>query len=100
MPVLPFISDTREELEKIIATVKEYEADYIFIAGLTLFGNGPADSKTLVYKFLQRHDASLLPKYQQLYGLNPYVSFQYRNELSERAGKLCKKYNIRNNILE
>jgi len=26
MPVLPFISDTREELEKIIATVKEYGA--------------------------------------------------------------------------
>jgi DNA repair photolyase len=100
IPVLPFISDTEEYLEKIIAAAKEFGADYVLVGGLTLFGNGTADSKTLFYKFLERYNASLLPKYQQLYGSNFYVSFQYQNELKERVNKICKKYNIRNSILE
>ncbi len=100
IPVLPFISDTEQGLEEIISAAKAHEADYMLVGGLTLFGSGAADSKTLFYKFLERYDASLLPKYQQLYGPNFYVSFQYQNELKERANKLCKKYNIRNSILE
>lgn len=99
IPVLPFISDTEEELEKIIAAAKQYNADYILVGGLTLFGNGVADSKTLFYKFLERYDASLLPKYQQLYGENFYVSFQYQNQLKEKAVRLCKKHGIKNSIL-
>lgn len=100
IPVLPFISDTEEGLEKIIGAAKEYEADYVLVGGLTLFGSAKADSKTLFYKFLERYDASLLPTYQQLYGSNFYVSFQYQNQLKERANRLCKKYNIRNSILK
>ncbi len=100
IPVLPFISDSEEELGKIILAAKEHNADYILIAGLTLFGNATADSKTLFYKFLQRYDASLLSKYQQLYGSNFYAPYQYQNELKERAYRLCKKYDIRNSILE
>jgi DNA repair photolyase len=100
IPILPFISDTEEELEKIIATVKEYQADYILVGGLTLFGNGVTDSKTLFYKFLERYDDSLLPKYNQLYGSNFYAPFSYQNKLKEEAERLCKKYKIRNSILE
>ncbi len=100
IPVLPFISDSMEELEKIIATAKEHGADYILVGGLTLFGNEIADSKTLYYKFLERYDASLLPKYQQLYGPNFYAPFSYQNELKEKAQQLCKKYMIRNRIIE
>ena len=39
MPLLPFITDTDEEMEKIVAAAKQYGANYILIAGLTLFGN-------------------------------------------------------------
>ncbi|MEI9809160.1 MAG: radical SAM protein [Bacteroidota bacterium] len=100
IPVLPFISDTDEGLEKIIAAAKEYRADYVLVGGLTLFGEGKADSKTLFYKFLERYDPSLLPKYRQLYGSNFYTSFSYQNELKERAARLCKKHSVRNSILE
>ncbi len=99
IPLLPYISDTEEELEKIIAAAKEYGADYILTGGLTLFGTGMANSKTLFYKFLERYDNSLLPKYQQLYGSNFYTSFSYQNKLKEKAEHLCKKYTIRNRIL-
>ena len=100
MPLLPFISDTEEELEKIIIAAKEYYADYILTGGLTLFGSGTADSKTLFYKFLERYDASLLPKYQQLYGSNFYTPFAYQNQLKEKALRLCKKHNIKTSILQ
>ena len=99
IPVLPFISDTEQELERIIAAAKDHGADYVLTGGLTLFGTGAADSKTLFYTFLERYDPSLLPKYQQLYGDRFYVPFAYQDELKRRADKLCKKYMIRNSIL-
>ncbi len=100
IPLLPFISDTEEEIEKIISAAKEFTADYILTGGLTLFGNEAADSKTLFYKFLQKYDAALLPKYKALYGENFYTSFQYQDELKAKAKRLCLKYNIRDSILE
>jgi DNA repair photolyase len=100
MPLLPFISDTDEEMERIIIAAKEHEADYILIGGLTLFGTGAANSKTLFYKFLERYDSSLLPKYQQLYGSNFYTSFAYQNQLKEKAERLCHKHSIRNSIIK
>ena len=100
IPILPFISDTEEELEKIISAAKEHIADYVLTGGLTLFGKGPADSKTLFYKFIERHDPSLLAKYHKLFGENFYTPFAYQNELKARADKICGKYKIRNRILE
>jgi len=100
IPVLPFISDTDQELEKIISAAKECHADYILVGGLTLFGNGIADNKTLFFRFLERYDASLIPKCQQLYASNSYAAFSYQNELKEKVQRLCKKYSIRNSILE
>lgn len=100
IPLLPFISDTEEEMDKIIKAVKESGADYILTGGLTLFGDSIADSKTLYYKFLRRYDPSLLKLYEHLYGSNFYTPFSYQDQLKERATRLCKKYNIRNSIIE
>lgn len=99
IPVLPYISDTEQELEKIIADAKAHNADYILVGSLTLFGNEPADSKVLYYKFLQRHDPNLISSYEKLYGTNFYPPFSYQNELKAKATRLCKKYNIRNSII-
>jgi DNA repair photolyase len=99
IPLLPFISDTPEEMEKIIAAAKEAGADYILTGGLTLFGEKEADSKTLFYKFLQRYKPSLVPQYQQLYGSGFYTPLAYQQQLKEKATMLCKKYSIRNRIL-
>lgn len=99
IPLLPFISDTEDELEKIIRAAKESGADYILAGGLTLFGNGAADSKTLFYKFLEQYNPMLLPQYQQLYGANFYTSFSYQGKLKEKVQRLCSKYQIRNSIL-
>jgi DNA repair photolyase len=99
IPLLPYISDTDEELERIIAAAKEAEAEYVLVGGLTLFGYGQADSKTLFYKFLERYEPSLLPKYRSLYGDKFYTPFHYQQLLKAKADKLCEKYEIRNRII-
>jgi len=62
IPALPFLSDSEEEIDRMIKTVKDYGADFIFVGGLTLFGKGPADCKTLYYKFLEKHYPELCVK--------------------------------------
>ena len=99
IPLLPFISDTDEELEKIIALAKQYGADYILVGGLTLFGNDEKDSKQLYFKFLRNYYPHLLEKYEKIYGSVFYPSWEYQNNLKKRTETLCKKYSIRDSII-
>jgi len=100
IPILPWISDTDDELEKLISSASIHGADYILVGGLTLFGNDPADSKTLYYEFLKRYDSSLIPKYDKLYGANFFPPKSYREQLKQKAQKICAHYNIRTTILD
>lgn len=100
MPLLPYISDTEEELEKIVVASKSHEADYILVAGLTLFGKEQADSKTLFYKFLERYNPGLTENYNKLYQDNFYPPKYYQEALYKRAAAICKKYQIRTSIIE
>jgi len=59
------------------------------IGGLTLFGNQPADSRTLYFNFLKRYDPSLIPKYEKLYGMNFFPPKYYLQELKEKSEKIC-----------
>jgi DNA repair photolyase len=99
IPLLPFISDTDEELEKMVAAAKKYNADFILAGGLTLFGNEPAASKALVYRFLQRNHPDLLGKYEAMFKNNYYQPWQYQEELKKKVERLSKQYGIRNSIL-
>ncbi len=100
IPVLPFLSDSEEELAKTIKIVKEYGAGFIFVGGLTLFGKGPADCKTLYYKFLEKYYPELVPKYKSLYRIFFAPSKEYQRELEERAKRLCEKYGIKSRIIQ
>ncbi|OFV68298.1 MAG: Radical SAM domain-containing protein [Candidatus Syntrophoarchaeum caldarius] len=99
IPVLPFLSDSEEQVEETIKTVKEYGADFIFVGGLTLFGKGPADCKTLYYKFLEKYHPELVPKYKSLYRIFFAPSKEYQKELEEKSRRLCERYGIKNGII-
>ena len=98
MPLLPFLTDTDEEIERIVAAAKQYGADYILLAGLTLFGNDERDNKQLVFKFLRQHYPHLIEKYETMYGSVHYPSWQYQQQLKKRADAICEKYKIKNTI--
>jgi len=40
IPVLPFISDSNEQIDEMIKIAKEFGADYVFVGALTLYGIG------------------------------------------------------------
>jgi DNA repair photolyase len=99
IPVLPFLSDTDEQLDEMIKTAKEYGADYVLVGALTLFGNGPADCKTLYYKFLEKFYPELVPRYKNLYGTSFEPGRVYQRELDQKSRRLCEKYGIRYRIV-
>jgi DNA repair photolyase len=99
IPVLPFLSDSEEQLMETTRTAKEYGADFILVGALTLFGKGPADCKTFYYKFLEKHYPKLVQKYKSLYRIFFAPSKEYQKELWEKSKRLCEKYGIKNRII-
>jgi len=96
---LPFISDAEEQLDEMIKTAKDYGADYVLVGALTLFGNRPADCKTLYYKFLERYFPELIPKYKSLFKNSFQPTKEYQKELQERSIRICNKYKIKHRII-
>jgi DNA repair photolyase len=99
MPILPLINDSQEHLAPMIETFSRTGAEYLLGGGLTLFGNGPADSKTLYYKFLERRYPDLIQEYSKLYGFFFYPPTAYKENLDALVRFLCEKHGIRNRIL-
>ncbi|MFI5172469.1 MAG: radical SAM protein [Chitinophagales bacterium] len=100
LPLLPFISDSEVKMDEMFGTIKNYNADFILAGGLTLFGNGPADSKTLFFKFLDRQFPELVEDYKKLYHHYPFPPKTYHEHIDRMVKKLCSKYAIRNSIIQ
>lgn len=98
MPLLPFLSDSEEHLDKMIKNVKESGVDFVMASGLTLFGEGPQDCKTRYYEVLKEHFPELVPKTKAIFGNSFAPSRKYQQELHQRFVRLCQKYQIRNKI--
>jgi DNA repair photolyase len=98
MPLLPYISDTPEQLEEMFEIFKRHGTRYIFPASITLFGDGPADSKTLVFEAVRKYDPALLEKYKDLFVRGFEVPYGYSKELERRTTLLSEKYGIKNRL--
>ena len=99
MPLLPYISDTPEQLDKMFEIFKLHGARYIFPASITLFGDGPADSKTLVFEAVRKYDPALQEKYKDLFAGGFQVPYSYSKELEKRTTLLSQKYGIKNSLI-
>jgi DNA repair photolyase len=99
MPILPFISDSEEDIENMVIAASDYGADYVMPAGLTLFGNAPDDCKTLYYEFLNENYPNLVSKSKNLYRGSFATSRRYQNELSNKFGEISGNYGVKNSIL-
>lgn len=99
MPVLPFISDSKQDIELMIMRAKEYGARYVLFSGLTLYGDGPQDCKTLYYKFLDDHYPEFKSSYEKLFGNSFAPSKKYNFELLKRFSEISSKYGVKNSII-
>ena len=95
IPVLPFISDTEEELEKMIGVAKEFGADYVFVGALTLYGSG----RELYYRVLERYFPEHLPKYGRLYLRGGKPAPSYLRKLETVSRRICAEKNARYMII-
>jgi len=99
IPVLPYLSDTNEQLEEMIVTAKDYGADYCMVGALTLYGRGPSDSKTLYYNFLRKERPDLIVKYESLYGETFQPRMEYQRKLEDRAKRICLRHGVKYRIV-
>lgn len=94
IPVIPYITDSDEQLKDTIKAVKEHNGQYILVGTMTMRDVQAAR----FYKILENHFPELVEKYKTLYWNGYEPKGKYIGDLYRRTGKLCKKYKIRNYI--
>lgn len=98
MPLLPFISDTTEHLERLFKTFTALNVNYILPSTLTLFGNGKADSKTLVMNAIKKHFPELEPRYQKYFQNDYQMPEYYKKAFAKKMKELSLEYKIQDKI--
>jgi DNA repair photolyase len=94
MPLLPYITDTKESLEKMFSAFKDSGAKYILPATLTLFGESAGDSKMLVKRAVKKHFPHLLPKYDKFFEASSGVPPFYYKAFYQKMEQMSKEYKI------
>ncbi len=93
-PLLPGLSDSEEQIEEMISSAKNFGADYVLAAGLTLFGEGRADSKTLYFKYLEKYQSQIIEATKNIYQYKSFPNSEYNNGINKLVQQLCKKSEI------
>lgn len=100
MPLLPYISDTTEQLELAFSTFKKIGVDYVMPATITLFGEDKADSKQLVFKAIEKHYPHLAEKYHKFFDHSDEMPAYYRNAFYQKMKELSAEYGIPDRIIQ
>ena len=100
MPLLPFISDTTEQLDNLYTAFKDCKARYVLPATITLFGSGPADSKTLTLDAIATHYPELLKKYKGYFQNGSEMPRFYQEAFYKKMRELSLTYSLPNRILD
>lgn len=99
MPLLPYISDTKESLHEMFNAFKNAGSHYILPATLTLFGEGRSDSKQLVFRAIEKHFPQLKEKYSKLFETGSDLPHYYRKAFYEKMKELGEQYQISHTII-
>ncbi|HMJ68743.1 MAG TPA: radical SAM protein [Cyclobacteriaceae bacterium] len=99
MPLLPYITDSEADLERFYSTFSGIGVKYIFPASITLFGDGPAASKTLTLRVIDQYFPQLTESYTKLFATGYQIDYNYHKAFDNRVAGIRKKYNIPDKIL-
>ncbi len=99
MPLIPYISDTKEQLTASFSLFKKMKVDYILPATITLFGDGNADSKTLMLTTIKKHYPELTGKYETFFATSTQMPHYYQVAFQKKMNELCGLYGLNNNII-
>ena len=90
MPVLPGITDAREQLEAVVKSVSACGASYVAACALRL----RSSARQRYLPFIEREFPHLAKRYQATYAFDHKVSDGYRERLSSVMGALCELHGI------
>ncbi|MDP2386014.1 MAG: radical SAM protein [Bacteroidota bacterium] len=99
MPLLPFLSDTKEQLEKTFSLFGEMKINYILPASLTLFGNERGDGKWLMFRAIEKHYPHLMEKYKSYFDHSTHLPDFYNQAFYKKMKELCLKYRLKDRIV-
>jgi len=93
MPVIPFITDTPEQIEKTFQKAKEIGVDYIIFSGMTL---KDGRQKNYFFNVLQKHYPDFITEYQNIYPTNEWgqATDEYYASIHQTFLPIAKKYKI------
>ncbi len=91
VPLFPYISDSEEDIEKLIKTLSENGADYVIVDML----NFREEARGRIMEFIKNYYPDLISKYEDLYKTN-YCDKEYAKHIRKYANKLIKKYEVDN----
>jgi len=99
MPLIPYVTDTGDNLAHMFSTFERTGVKYIFPASITLFGNGPADSKTLMLRAIEKHYPHLVEKYHKLFATGHQLPRWYRDAFNKKMESLLTMHHLKNSVL-
>ena len=95
MPVIPYLTDSYENLNGLFECGKEAGVDYAIVQALNLRG----DTKTVFMSFIRKEYPKIYDRLMDMYKTG-YAPKEYRMKLAEETSKLMKKYGINENYME
>ncbi|AGN17293.1 radical SAM protein [Methanobrevibacter sp. AbM4] len=104
MPILPFIADSNNELNKTMAIFSDIGIDYIVPGSMSLFGNGLNDSRVKYFNLIKRYYPEHYEDTKDLFfnkktsKYNNYPPTSYQNNLLRRISKIAEEYNIKTSM--
>jgi len=95
-PVLPQITDSQLDLEKLVRSAGTAGAAFVFSNALFL----KPCAKSVLLPFLQDNFPKLVSAYEQMYADRAYLPSHYGDRVSALVKKLCEKYGVGGNRRE
>ena len=89
MPIIPYLTDSRENFEALCLNAKESRVHYLLPGALYLRG----DTRSVFFDFIQREYPDLFPKLQALYQKGG-ADKEYKNDLYVMVNELRDRYGI------
>lgn len=90
MPVLPFLTDSAEQLDEALRRIREAGAVSALYTALHL----RPGVKEWYFAWLEQQHPELLGRYRELYAKGAYAPKEYRTQLAERIRPLIRRHGL------
>ncbi|MCO8192912.1 radical SAM protein [Anaerofustis sp. NSJ-163] len=96
MPIIPYITDSIDNIDKIFYLGKQINVDYILTGSLNLRGQ----TRSYFLNFIRKNFSEEYKKIEKLYESSSTLNKEYLTNLNKKIYFIRKKYNISSNYMK